>query len=128
MGAASQGNSIPVKATQGNSIPVKATQGNSIPVYNEAAASACISRVKTKLKGNKDAQGELFRLFNESLNTSRSLRDSGLSTLQLAKVLSKFDPPTSEFSLRDKQKLAAKMITSKDQRIDYKTFMSLYSK
>ena len=100
----------------------------STTVLTDAVIVSCTDRIRVKLRGSKDAQEELSRLFNEVLNSSSNLRDSSLSPMQLAKVLSKFDPSVSEFSLRDKQKLASKLITGKDQKIDFKTFIALYSK
>ena len=119
-----------VVSSVSKSVPKVASKINSssVSVFDDAAITAFIERTRVKLKGNKDAQEELMRLFNEALNSSVSLRDNTLSPLQLAKVLSKFDPAISEFSLREKQKLASKLITSKDQKIDFKTFVSLYAK
>jgi len=87
----------------------------------------CAAVIRAKLKGNKESQEELSKLFNEVLNSSHSFRDSSLSSMQLAKVLTKFEPTVNEFSLRDRQKLASKLMNA-EPRIDFKSFVVLNAK
>ena len=85
-----------------------------------------VCRIKARMKRSKENQEEMAKMFNEALmgNSSFNFRENTLSSMQLAKVLSKFDPSMVTYAIKDRQKIALKLMNTKDQKVDLKTLMA----
>ena len=85
-----------------------------------------VGKIKAKVKSSRENQEEIAKIFNEALmgNSSFNFRENTLSSMQLAKVLSKFEPSMATHTIKDRQKIAVKLMNPKEQKVDLKTLIA----